>query len=184
MTLLVAALIFRLFSAGPPQSNLLSSFQAFQKATTVLRHPRCLNCHVPGDSPLFETGASAQPHAMRVKRGPDGGGTAVMRCNTCHQETNAEVLHGPPGSKEWRLPSPKAKMAWLGLNDRDLCRAIADMKTNGGMSRENLAHHMETDPRVAWAWNPGPGRDTPPMSQREFVSLIRTWIEKGASCGQ
>ena len=107
-----------------------------------------------------------------------------MRCNTCHQETNAEVLHGPPGSREWRLPSPKAKMAWLGLNDRELCRAIIDIKTNGGMSRANLAHHMETDSRVAWAWNPGPGRESPPMSQREFVSLIRTWIEKGASCGQ
>ena len=179
---LLLLLLLATVPATPPQSNSLSSFQAFQRAAAVLRHPRCMNCHVPGDSPLL--GASAEPHAMRVKRGPDGGGTAVMRCTTCHQETNAEVLHGPPGSKEWRLPSPKAKMAWLGLNDRELCRAIIDIKTNGGMSRANLAHHMETDSRVAWAWNPGPGRESPPMSQREFVSLIRTWIEKGASCGQ
>ena len=171
-------------AAVAPQSNDLSSFQAFQKAAAVLRHPRCMNCHVPGDAPLFGTGASAQPHAMRVKRGVDGGGTAVLRCNTCHQETNAEVLHGPPGSKEWRLPAAKTKMAWLGLSDRELCRAITDAKTNGGMTRETLMHHMETDPRVAWAWNPGPGRETPLMSQREFVSLIRTWIEKGAACGQ
>jgi hypothetical protein len=119
---------------------------------------------------------------MRVKRGVDGGGTAVMRCSTCHQETNAEILHGPPGSKEWRLPSPKARMAWVGLNDRQLCRAIVDTRTNGGMSRDSLAHHMETDPRVLWAWNPGPGRESPTMSHRDFVALIRTWVEKGAAC--
>ena len=158
----------------------LTSFEAFQKAATVMRHPRCLNCHIPGDSPLF--GASGDVHPMRVKRGPDGEGTPVMRCNTCHQETNSDVLQGPPGAKEWRLPSPKARMAWVGLNDRQLCRAILDTKTNGGMSRDKLTTHMETDTRVLWSWNPGPGREAPPMSHREFVGLIRTWIEKGAAC--
>ncbi len=162
------------------QAGSLTSFEAFQKAATVMRHPRCLNCHVPGDSPLF--GSSGDVHAMRVKRGPDGEGTPVMRCDTCHQDTNSEVLHGPPGAKDWRLPSPKSRMAWVGLNDRQLCRAILDTKTNGGMPRDRLATHMETDPRVLWSWNPGPGRDTPSMSHREFVGLIRTWIEKGAAC--
>ena len=180
MNLLLAAIVLGLFTPARPQSESLMSFQAFQKAAAVLRSPRCLNCHIPGDSPLF--GTAGEPHAMRVKRGPDGGGTPVMRCNTCHQETNAEILHGPPGSKEWRLPSPKTRMAWVGLNDQQLCRAIIDLKTNGGMSRDKLTHHMETDPRVLWAWNPGPGREGPPMSQREFVALIRTWIEKGAAC--
>jgi hypothetical protein len=180
MNPLIAALVLRLFAVILPQSDSLSSFQAFQKAATVLRHPRCINCHVPGDSPLF--GSAGEAHAMRVKRGLDGGGTAVMRCNTCHQETNAEVPHGPPGSKEWRLPSAKARMAWAGLNDRQLCRAIIDTKANGGMSRASITHHMESDPRVMWAWNPGPRRERPPMSQRDFVALIRTWIEKGAAC--
>jgi hypothetical protein len=180
MTLLIAAAVFALSSPALPQSGSLTSFQAFQKAADVLRSPRCMNCHIPGDSPLF--GSAGEPHAMRVKRGRDGGGTVVMRCNTCHQETNAEILHGPPGSKEWRLPSSKTRMAWLGLNDQQLCRAIIDTKTNGGMSRDSLTHHMETDPRVVWAWNPGPGREPPPISQREFVAFIRTWIEKGAVC--
>ena len=173
-------LALRLVPAVPPQSDSLTSFQAFQKATMVLRSPRCINCHISGDSPLFSS--TGESHPMRVKRGLDGGGTAVMRCNTCHQETNAEILHGPPGSKEWRLPSPKARMAWVGLNDQQLCRMIINSKTNGGMSRENITHHMETDPRVLWAWNPGLGREKPPMSQREFVALIRRWIEKGAAC--
>jgi hypothetical protein len=180
MSLLMLLLVLRMAPAAPPQSDSLTSFQAFQKAATVLRHARCINCHVPGDSPMF--GSTGDVHPMRVKRGSDGGGTAVMRCEGCHQQTNAEILHGPPGSKEWRLPSPRARMAWVGLNDRQLCRAIVDSKINGGMSSDSLAHHMETDPRVLWAWNPGPGRDTPPMSHREFTSLIRTWIEKGASC--
>src|SRR5215475_14925948 len=143
MSFFIVALLLRLVPVTPVQSDSLSSFQAFQRAAAVLRHPRCMNCHVPGDSPLL--GASAEPHTMRVKRGPDGGGTAVMQCTTCHQKTNTEVLHKPPNSKEWRLPSPRAKMAWLGLNDRELCRAIIDIKTNGGMSRANLVHHVETD---------------------------------------
>jgi hypothetical protein len=176
MTVLLSAII----SAATPQSPPLTSFQAFQKAAVVLRSPRCMNCHVPGDSPLF--GSAGETHAMRVKRGSDGGGTAVMRCNTCHQETNAEGLHGPPGSKDWRLPSAKARMAWVGLNDQQLCRAIIDPRTNGGLARDSIAHHMETDPRVLWAWDPGPGRESPPMSHRDFASWIRTWIEKGAAC--
>jgi hypothetical protein len=180
MSVLIALLVLGLSPAHPPQSNTSASFQAFQKAAAVLRNARCMNCHIPGDSPLF--GSSGEPHAMRVKRGPDGGGTPVMRCNTCHQETNSEILHGPPGSKEWRLPSPKARMAWRGLDDQHLCRAIIDPKINGGMSRDSITHHMETDSRVLWAWNPGPGRESPPMSQREFVDLIRIWIEKGAAC--
>jgi len=179
MSLLIVMLL-GLTPASPVQSDSLTSFQAFQRAAAVLRHPRCINCHIPGESPLF--GANGDVHPMRVKRGVNGEGTPVMRCNTCHQEANTEVLHGPPGSKEWRLPSSTARMAWVGLNDQQLCRAIIDTKVNGGMSRDKIVHHMETDPRVAWAWNPGPGRDKPPMSQREFVSFIRTWMEKGAAC--
>jgi hypothetical protein len=182
MNLLIVTVLFGLYHVPPSQSDSLSSFQAFQRAATVLRHPRCINCHIPGDAPLF--GATAEPHPMRVKRGADGEGTSVLRCNTCHQESNAEAPHGPPGSKEWHLPSPKNRMAWVGLNDQQLCRAIIDTKTNGGMSRDRIVQHMETDPRVLWAWDPGPGRDKPPMTQREFVALIRTWIEKGGSCAE
>src|SRR5215510_15679666 len=102
MSLFIVTLLLRFASAAPVQADALSSFEAFQKAAAVLRHPRCINCHIPGDSPLF--GSKGEVHAMRVKRGTDGGGTAVMRCETCHQETNAEVVHGPTGAKEWRLP--------------------------------------------------------------------------------
>ena len=179
MSFFIVSLLLTLVPAAT-QAETLSSFQAFQRAATVLRHPRCINCHIPGDSPLL--GSNGDVHPMRVKRGADGEGTPAMRCNTCHQESNTEILHGPPGSREWHLPSPKTRMAWVGLNDQQLCRAIIDTKLNGGMLRAKIVHHMETDPRVLWAWNPGPGREQPPMTQREFVSLIRTWVEKGAAC--
>src|SRR5262249_20707025 len=120
MTQFIVAFVVWFIPAAPSQSDFVSSFQAFQKAATVLRHPRCINCHIPGDSPLF--GSAGEVHAMRVKRGTDGGGTAVMRCATCHQETNAEVLHGPPGAKEWRLPSAKTRMAWGALTDQQFVR--------------------------------------------------------------
>jgi hypothetical protein len=162
------------------QPDRAASFQAFRQAAAVLRHPRCLNCHVPGDAPLV--GSSGEAHPMRVKRGADGEGTVVVRCRTCHQDANTQTPHGPPGSRDWKLPPAHTRMAWVGLNDARLCRAVIDRRLNGGMSRDRIVHHMESDPRVAWAWNPGPGREAPPIEHGEFVALIRTWIEKGASC--
>jgi hypothetical protein len=162
------------------QTSQRGSFEAFRKAAVVLRHPRCLNCHIPGDQPL--TGANAQPHAMRVKRGADGSGTPVVRCNTCHQEMNGELPHSPPGAKDWKLPPPETRMAWVGLDDQKLCNAILSTKFNGKMTRDKIVQHMDSDPRVLWAWDPGPGREPPPMDRHEFVELIRVWIEEGASC--
>lgn len=173
--LLLASLCGVLHASG------LTSFEAFQKAAVVLRHPRCLNCHIPGDAPL--NGSSGAAHPMRVKRGVDGTGMAGLHCNTCHQETNGELPHSPPGAPEWQLPPAKTRMAWSGLNDQKLCRVLLDPKENAGIGREKMIHHMSTDPRVLWAWSPGPGREAPPMEHREFVALITTWIEKGGSCG-
>lgn len=158
----------------------LSSFEAFRKAAAVLRHPRCINCHIPGDQPL--SGANGEPHPMRVKRGADGSGTSVVRCTNCHQETNGELPHSPPGAKNWKLPPPATRMAWVGLDDQKLCSAILNTKLNGGMARDEIVKHMDSDTRVLWAWEPGPGREPPPMDRHQFVELIRVWIEKGASC--
>ena len=48
----------------------------------VFQHPRCQNCHIPGDAPLqFDAGL---PHAMDVERGPDGKGAPGLPCSTCH----------------------------------------------------------------------------------------------------
>ncbi len=63
-----------------------ASARAFVKASQVFFHPRCVNCHPAGDAPL--QGDESRPHAMNVKRGPDGQGTKGVRCSNCHQTKN------------------------------------------------------------------------------------------------
>src|SRR2546427_251449 len=62
-------------------------WRAFTEVATVLTHPRCLNCHVPGDSPL--QGDEGRPHDMNVRRAADGRGTPAARCTNCHQAANS-----------------------------------------------------------------------------------------------
>jgi hypothetical protein len=156
------------------------SVQAFRAVASVLTSPRCLNCHIPGDSPL--QGDDNHLHIMNVKRGPDGRGTPAMRCTNCHQATNSSHLHAPPGRPDWRLPPPSMPLVWKGLSIAGICRAVKDPATNGGMTTAQLIEHVSEDPLVNWAWNPGPGRTVPPLSHDEFVSRVKEWIETGAAC--
>jgi hypothetical protein len=157
------------------------SILAFRSVASVLTSPRCLNCHVPGDAPL--QGDDNHPHAMNIKRGADGKGSAALRCFACHQAENAKFLHGPPGAADWQLPPPKTPMAWKGLSIGDLCQTLKDPSKNGNRSLQDLIPHMETS-LVRWAWNPGPSRTLPPLSHDEFVSRLKEWIDTGAACPQ
>lgn len=161
------------------RENSEKSLRAFRDVAAVLTSPRCLNCHVPGDGPL--QGDDNHPHAMNIRRGADGKGSAALRCFACHQTENAKLLHGPPGAADWQLPSPKTPMAWRGLSTGELCRALKDPAKNGSRSLQDLIPHMNTS-LVRWAWNPGPGRTLPPLSHDEFVSRLKEWIETGAAC--
>src|SRR5260221_8522495 len=95
---------------------------AFAVVQRVFQHPRCQNCHIPGDVPLqFDAGL---PHAQNVARGPEGHGAAGLPCGTCHGETNPPASYGPnapPGAPHWALPPPAHKMAWIGLPPAELC---------------------------------------------------------------
>ena len=165
----------------PTPEDTQKSVLAFRAVASVLTSPRCLNCHVPGDGPL--QGDDNHPHAMNVKRGADGKGAAALRCFACHQTQNAKFLHGPPGAADWQLPPPQTPMAWKGLSIGDLCRTLKDPSKNGNRSVHDLIPHMETS-LVLWAWNPGPGRTSPPLSHDEFVSRLKEWIDTGADCPQ
>jgi hypothetical protein len=158
------------------------SLLAFAVVASVLTSPRCLNCHVPGDSPL--QGDMGTPHNMNVRRGPDGRGTAAMHCTNCHQDENSKQPHAPPGRPDWRLPPPSMRMAWQGLSIGDLCRTLKDPATNGGRSAEQLIEHVRDDRIVNWGWDPGPGRSIPPVSHNEFVTQFTEWIQTGAACAQ
>jgi hypothetical protein len=54
---------------------------------------------------------------MRVARGADGQGTPALRCSTCHQETNGELPHSPPGghgrSKDVPRHSGRHDQGWF-----------------------------------------------------------------------
>ena len=162
------------------ESAAAQSLRAFAVVASVLSSPRCLNCHVPGDSPL--QGDSGAPHNMNVKRGLDGRGTPAMRCTNCHQDENSEQLHAPPGRPDWRLPPPSMRMAWQGLSVGAICRALKDSATNGGKSPDQLIEHVRDDKIVNWGWNPGPGRSIPPVSHDEFVAQVKAWVQNGAVC--
>lgn len=166
-------------SSATSQSDDAAAARAFESIVPVLRHPRCINCHSQGDFP--RQGNDSHPHTMNIRRGPDGEGIAGVKCSACHQDHNLTGLHVPPGAPDWHLPSPDLPMIWEGLSDRQLCELFKDPKQNGGRTVDQIVEHMST-PLVLWGWNPGAGRDPVPMSQQDFLTHVKEWATKGATC--
>lgn len=156
------------------------SWEAFERASSVLRSPRCLNCHARGNSPT--QGDLMEPHNMGTLRGVDGRGVAPMRCVTCHQNQNSPTLNAPPGTDDWHMPSQTTPLVWQGLSTSDLCTLLTDPSRNGGRSGSQVIDHLDTG-LVKWAWQPGPGRSAPPLSYQAFLTLMKEWQDNGASCG-
>jgi hypothetical protein len=164
-------------TAERPSSRQAESAALFARAATVFQHPRCANCHPADDAP--RQGMEARRHAFGVRRGPDNLGLPGMRCDTCHQDSNQD--HGNvPGAPNWALAP--LSMGWRGASAGVTCRAILDPSLNGKRSLEALVHHLTEDALVAWAWNPGAGREPPPIPHDEFRALIHQWASTGAAC--
>ena len=93
--LLVPFLTVPLVACGPratPEER-AQAVTAFATVQQVFQHPRCQNCHIPGDAPLqFDAGRT---HMMDVKRGPEGHGAAGLPCTTCHGDANPPASYGP-----------------------------------------------------------------------------------------
>jgi hypothetical protein len=149
----------------------------FVEASRVLLHPRCVNCHVDGESPA--QGATLALHEPPVVRGPEDRGVVGMECGGCHQDRNLE-LSRVPGAPDWRLP-PKA-MAWVGRTPNQLCQQLEDRARNGGRSLPQIIDHVSHDSLVSWGWSPGADRPSAPGSQGEFVALMQAWVDSGAAC--
>jgi hypothetical protein len=147
---------------------------------SVLRHPRCMNCHSHGDFP--RQGDDGHPHTMNVRRGPEGHGVTAEKCNTCHQDHNIVGAHMPPGAPNWGLPPPSMPMIWEGLTDGQICRAIKDPKQNRNRNLDQLVEHLTSDKLVMWAWAPGDGRVPVPTSHDEFSAKVKQWADSGAVC--
>jgi hypothetical protein len=41
---------------------------------------------------------------------------------------------------------------------------------------------MKVDPLVLWAWTPGAGRTTPPLSQEKLMQALDAWVSAGMPC--
>lgn len=156
---------------------------AFETVRSVLQHPRCQNCHPPGDAPL--QGDDGHPHQQNVLRGPAGMGRVGEECSTCHGTANLPAsygLHVPPGASEgWRMPPPERRLVFVGMSSRSLCEQIQDPKRNGGMDRAALRAHLDT-PLVVWGWDPGNGRAPVPIARPVFLEAWATWASAGTPC--
>ena len=161
-------------SISPDRQN---GIEAFTRIATVLRNPRCLNCHPTGNSP--RQGDDRHQHANLVRRGPDGKGVPGQLCSTCHQAENNEAS-GVPGKPNWHLAP--LSMGWEGLSDADLCRAIKDPKRNGGRDLHAMTEHIASDPLVDYGWNPGGTRRPISIPREEVVELMEAWTRAGAPC--
>lgn len=169
-------------TSGSSGADAVASFETIR---AVLQHPRCQNCHIPGDAPLqFDDG---RPHGQNVRRGPEGKGSVGLGCGTCHFSQNPPAsygLHVPPGAPNWHLPPPERKMVFIGLSSGDLCRTIKNPKTNGGKDLQALIEHVSHDKLVLWGWDPGLGRNPVSVPHDEFVAKFRQWVDAGAPCAK
>jgi hypothetical protein len=157
--------------------------EAFGTIQQVLQHPRCQNCHIPGDAPLqFDAGLA---HAQNVRRGVDGKGAPGLPCSTCHGAANLSASYGPhvpPGAPNWHLPPAAHKMVFIDVPASELCRTLKDPKQNGGKDLPALLEHVTSDGLVLWGWNPGQGRAPVPIPHRDFVAAFKQWTDAGAPC--
>jgi hypothetical protein len=143
----------------------------------VLLHPRCLNCHVDGDSP--GQGMAVERHEPPVVRGPEDRGVVGMQCDSCHQDRNLPLAR-VPGAPNWRLAP--LSMSWVDKGPRQLCEQLKDSDRNGHRTLAEVVTHSGHDELVGWGWNPGADRESAPGTQAEFGALMAAWVENGAEC--
>jgi hypothetical protein len=168
---------------APTPEQQAAALQAFATVEAVFQHPRCVNCHIPGDAPL--QGDDGVVHVQHVRRGPAGTGAPGLPCATCHAEANPPDSYGPlapPGAPHWQLPPPATKMAWIGVDGASLCALIKDPAQTGDRDLEAMARHVAEDALVLWGWAPGAGRAPVPVPHERFVAAFRSWVDAGAPC--
>lgn len=156
----------------------------WEKVHAVFSHPRCANCHTEDAFPRWSGPhyGKTRVHGFNVRRGTDesGFGNVGLRCATCHAETNAETLHGPPGAPHWHLAP--AEMVWWEKSSAEICAQIKDPARNGDRTLDDVAEHIRKDALVLWGWDPGPGREPAPGSPEETYAAIKRWEAAGAPC--
>lgn len=160
------------------------SVALFEEAGKVILHPRSLNCHPVGDSPL--QGMDMRPHEPPVIRADTGMGAPGMMCTTCHGPANVAVVgqaadvRSIPGNEVWHLAP--IEMGWVGQSLGQICAQVKDPARNGGKTMAEIVEHMAHDELVGWGWAPGDGREPVPGTQAEFGAIVAAWVDSGAHC--
>lgn len=172
--LLIGALMPLSFGQAPTPA--VTTEAPWRLIASVLKHPRCLNCHPNTQFP--RQGDDRHRHQQLVMRGAQNHGVPTLRCSTCHQQANS-ADGKVPGSPHWQLAP--LSMAWEGLDDQQLCVAVKDRSKNGNRDLDALLHHMLEDPLVQWAWSPG-ARLKPTVDQAEFHAAVKAWAASGGVC--
>jgi mono/diheme cytochrome c family protein len=184
---LVAALVLTLpAGAASAQTSSAESQMLFSRIAAVLKSPRCLNCHTDAAHPFPRQGDDRHRHLFNVERGASDIGALGLHCSTCHQAAN-NAASGVPGAAGWRLAP--LSMAWEGLSDGQICRALLDPTRNGQRNAAALVDHFAHESLVSWAWAPGTDhngrpRTTPPLAHDEFNRTVERWLATGAACPQ
>jgi len=180
---LAGGLVLALTTASGQDRSQADAIAAFGVVQKVLQHPRCQNCHIPGDAPLqFDDG---RVHSQNVKRGSNGLGARGLACAACHSTENPPASYGahmPPGAPNWHLPPPEHKMVFIHLSAGELCRVLKDKEENGGKDMAALLEHVRADKLVLWGWDPGVGRAPVEVPHDQFVAAFRRWANAGAPC--
>jgi len=178
MTIVAPLIVGLLALAGDGSESAPAAPPAtFDPIASVLMHPRCLNCH-QDQSP--RQGDARTVHLPLVVRGKGGHGAPTQPCQTCHQSTNTADGF-VPGVATWQLAP--LSMLWEGRSAPQICEQMKDPARNGGRHKaEQIIEHMKTDPLVLWAWSPGIGRTTPPLTHEKFVEALEAWVKAGMPC--
>ena len=169
-------------SRSAARDSLEDGSDAFPAIASVLKSPRCQNCHTATDFP--RQGDDRHRHRLNVMRGPSDHGAPGLACATCHASRN-NPSSGVPGAPNWGV-APISQQ-WETLDAVALCHRLRDPATNGGRSLQQLEAHLNADPLVQWAWSPGANaqghqRSQPPLDQQTFHALVAHWIDRGARC--
>src|SRR5271156_6759226 len=124
-------------------------------------------------------------------------GAPFERCDSCHGANNDPVT-GIPGTHKDETPTQTfwfmapELMAWesapgIPLTGPELCYNLLQKSLNGNREPKDLPAHIENEPLVNWAFNPGTmpngkPRTTPPYSHEELIAAFQEWIAEGTPC--
>ena len=175
------------FAADPPaHASKEEGLAAWKRIYEVVSHPRCANCHVgPSKRPMWSgpSYGKTRPHGMNVNAGESRIGAEHIPCSTCHayRSGSHNTPHAAPQvAANWQLAPIEAD--WFGKSSEYICAQLRDPDRNGNRTFRDLAHHIDHDVILHWAWSPGGNREPAPYSLDDHINDILVWGVAGMPC--